>query len=830
MLPISKYPMKNYWQKSVLFSIIFLISYQSYAVNIEHSLGGKVISDGEGVPFVAVYIKGTTHGTTTDDNGYFFITGIPSQDSYLTIKGIGYKTKYYPVSQMDHSGQLVIEIDQEIQLLQQVVISGSRVGVLRYLPGSVSIVKPAELKRTQPISGNEILRNIAGVHVVEEEGAGLRANIGIRGLDPDKSRNVLILEDGIPVALAPYGEPEMYFTPNIDRMSGIEVLKGNGSILFGPQTIGGVINYITADPPQESSSSVSFKGGELGYFNSRITHGNTLNRTGYYFDFTRKQADNFGPTQFRLHDLNTKIQSDLSPVSQLGFKLSLYDEISNATYVGLTQPMFEAGGLDDLRIAPDDQLSVRRYAASLSHKYMPADGLHLNTTAFAYTTTRNWNRQDFTYSSNASNLTGQMHGFADHKDGAIYLRNSTGQRNRQFEVAGIEPRMNYRYGIAGKTAYMDAGMRYLYERAYEQRVNGTSAGVLSGDLRDDEIRTGHAFSTYLQNKVMFTEKFSFTAGLRSELIGYEREIRRMSFNDTLIVAQSSVFEIIPGAGFNYNFNDGLGVFAGIHRGFAPPRTKDAISNEGKDLMLEAEKSWNTELGIRGNLQFIEFELTAFHMDFSNQVIPVSESSGGAGTGYINGGATMHSGFETTILFPFDALLPESWNAGLMWNATFVRAEFSGDRYVLFKRPLSAEYENVYLNVKGNKTPYSPSVTATGAIQAVTPWGVGMRLSANYVGSQVTDVLNTVNVYDWISIDEQDVDYNYLQATANGRIGKLDPYLIANLNVWYEHSPSGLGLNVSIKNLTNERYIASRRPQGIRVGLPRFISAGITFDF
>ena len=830
MLPISKYPMKNYWQKSVLFSIIFLISYQSYAVNIEHSLGGKVISDGEGVPFVAVYIKGTTHGTTTDDNGYFFITGIPSQDSYLTIKGIGYKTKYYPVSQMDHSGQLVIEIDQEIQLLQQVVISGSRVGVLRYLPGSVSIVKPAELKRTQPISGNEILRNIAGVHVVEEEGAGLRANIGIRGLDPDKSRNVLILEDGIPVALAPYGEPEMYFTPNIDRMSGIEVLKGNGSILFGPQTIGGVINYITADPPQESSSSVSFKGGELGYFNSRITHGNTLNRTGYYFDFTRKQADNFGPTQFRLHDLNTKIQSDLSPVSQLGFKLSLYDEISNATYVGLTQPMFEAGGLDDLRIAPDDQLSVRRYAASLSHKYLLADGLQLNTTAFAYTTTRNWNRQDFTYSSNASNLTGQMHGFADHKDGAIYLRNSTGQRNRQFEVAGIEPRMNYRYGIAGKTAYMDAGMRYLYERAYEQRVNGTSAGVLSGDLRDDEIRTGHAFSTYLQNKVMFTEKFSFTAGLRSELIGYEREIRRMSFNDTLIVAQSSVFEIIPGAGFNYNFNDGLGVFAGIHRGFAPPRTKDAISNEGKDLMLEAEKSWNTELGIRGNLQFIEFELTAFHMDFSNQVIPVSESSGGAGTGYINGGATMHSGFETTILFPFDALLPESWNAGLMWNATFVRAEFSGDRYVLFKRPLSAEYENVYLNVKGNKTPYSPSVTATGAIQAVTPWGVGMRLSANYVGSQVTDVLNTVNVYDWISIDEQDVDYNYLQATANGRIGKLDPYIVANLNIWYEHSPSGLGLNISIKNLTNERYIASRRPQGIRVGLPRFISAGITFDF
>ncbi len=809
--------------------LFLLISFPSYAGEFHGSLRGQVLSDGKSVPFVAVYIKGTVQGTTTDENGYFFIESVPVTDIDIAVRGMGFKSKTIQLKRNDFPEQIIIEIEKEVQMLQQVTVSGSRVGTLRYLPGSVAIVDAADLKSISPASGNEILRTIAGVHVVEEEGAGLRANIGIRGLDPDKSRNVLILEDGIPVALAPYGEPEMYFTPNIDRMNGIEVMKGNSSILFGPQTIGGVINYITAEPPAESSTDVSFNGGQLGYFNSRFTHGNTLNRNGYLLDFTRKQANNFGPTQFRLHDLNTKLQTDLSPVSKLDFKLSIYDEISNSTYVGLTQPMFDAGGMDNLRIAPDDQLSVRRYAASLNHKYQLSDGLQLNTTAFAYTTTRNWKRQDFTYSSSSSDLTGLMFGFANEKDGAIYLRNSTGQRNRQFEVAGIEPRIAYRYSIAGKTAFMDAGMRMLYERAFEQRVNGTIAGALSGDLRNDEIRTGHAFSSYIQNKFMINEKLSFTAGLRSELIGYERKIVRLNFIDTLLMAQSSVFEIIPGTGVNYNINDNLGLFAGIHRGFAPPRTKDAISNDGKDLQLDAEKSWNTEAGMRGNFNSIQLEFTAFYMDFSNQVIPVSESSGGAGAGYINGGETVHSGVELSFILPFSNVLAKQWNFNLMGNATYVKAEFSGNRYVLYKKSLNPDLDDLYINVKGNRTPYSPAITLSGSLQIESPWGAGLRLTANYVGSQYTDVLNTADIHEWIIKDEQDPDYTYIQATANGRIGKLDAYMITNLNIWYDYK-GGITFHVSIKNLTNERYIASRRPQGIRVGLPRFISAGIALGF
>jgi len=123
-----------------------------------------------------------------------------------------------------------------------------------------------------------VIRSISGINVVDEEGLGLRANIGIRGLDPDRSRTVLMLEDGIPVALAPYGEPEMYYTPSIDRMVGIEVLKGSGSILFGPQTFGGVINYLSANPPAVPTATAHIRGGNGGLFTGKFGYGTTFGK------------------------------------------------------------------------------------------------------------------------------------------------------------------------------------------------------------------------------------------------------------------------------------------------------------------------------------------------------------------------------------------------------------------------------------------------------------------------------------------------------------------------------------------------------------------------
>ena len=128
--------------------------------------------------------------------------------------------------------------------------------------------------------------------------------------------------------------------------------------------------------------------------------------------------------------------------------------------------------------------------------------------------------------------------------------------------------------------------------------------------------------------------------------------------------------------------------------------------------------------------------------------------------------------------------------------------FSGDRFVVQKSSNNFGGDEVHVNIKGNSTPYAPGIIASGFIHYDNPLGFGFRLNGQYTGSQYTDVLNTGNVADWLLVADNDQDYTYLQATANGRIGKLPQFFIMNVSAWY-NMENGLRLNLSVKNLLDE---------------------------
>ncbi len=616
----------------------------------------------------------------------------------------------------------------------QVDVIGRKPSLLNRIPGSANIITEASLKNSKPITGNEMFKKVTGINVVDEEGAGLRANIGMRGLDPDRSRNVLMMEDGVPIALAPYGEPEMYYTPAIDRMKSIEVLKGSGSILYGPQTVGGVINYITNDPPLDPTFAISLRGGDGNYFTGQAGYGTTVDNVGFQLGILHKQADKLGITRFDINDLTAKIGFQISEKSRIGIKLAYYDENSNSTYVGLTQNMYDNEEYFTI-VAPNDELDIRRYSANIIHDYFFSDNAFLRTTVYGYTTTRNWLRQDFSRTP-ISNGTGVVWGDTSVTRGAIYMRNSTANRDRQFEVAGVEPRVHYSYNIGNIRNELDGGIRFHYERAFEQRIDGQSADAKSGNLREDEIRTGYAQSLFVQNRFFLSRDLTIIPGLRLENFIYERNIFRINYIDTSITNNDNIFALVPGFGINYNFEDNYSVFAGVHRGYAPPRIKDAITNDGQALNLDAELSWNYELGVRANLaSLLNIELTGFLLDFSNQIIPVSVSSGGSGTGLVNGGETMHLGVEGGVRFELHKIIRTNYQLSLSAYSTFVNSTYSGDRFITIN--------NQIVNINGNELPYAPDFTFTGAFELITQFGLGFDLSATYVEEQFTDELNTI---------------------------------------------------------------------------------------
>jgi Fe(3+) dicitrate transport protein len=696
-----------------------------------------------------------------------------------------------------------------LTVLPQIEILDKSMPLLTKTPGAAVYLGTKELKQLQPISGNEVMRRATGVHVVEEEGAGLRMNVGIRGLNPDRSRNVLILEDGIPVSLNPYGEPELYYTPAIERMQGVEILKGSGQILFGPQTIGGVINYVTAPPPEKAEGMLRVRGGSGNFFSSFFQYGSTIGNSGFQVDFLHKRGDNFGPTWFRLYDLNLKMQQKITNKTSLRLKVGFYDELSNSTYIGITQTMYDMGGQDFVQMAPGDRLPLRRLSGSAHLVTRYNQRLSWHNTFFAYSTTRNWNRQDFSESP-VNDPSGVVWGDPDIPGGAIYMRNQTGARNRQFQVYGAESKIIQKTN--DNRGEWIAGARFIHELGFEQSIRGTSPGFEGNDIRSREVRTGNALSAYTQYTQKFNSWFSAHAGTRLEHYQFERHIQRGSFDnrivDTNVVGTDQTTALIPGFGFNMLPSKSLNIFGGVHRGFAPPRVKDAITIGGMAMDLQAELSWNYELGLRGSAgKQLTYEITGFLMDFSNQIIPVSESSGGVGSGLVNGGRTRHSGIE--LGGAFSQPLPNKLGELVLdLNYTWVHAIFNEDRFKTVNTPDGPEK----VNLRGNRTPYAPEHLISSALTWQAPQGSFLRGTFTFSSQQYGDELNTVI------------------PTPNGRIGSIDAWYLIDVSAGHQLRKIPLSFELSIRNLTDERFIVSRRPQGIRVILPRMVFAGVVYRF
>ena len=700
-------------------------------------------------------------------------------------------------------------------VVPQIDVIGRKASSLDAVPGSGTVIDSATMRSIGPTSAEEVLRIIPGVNVVPEDGVGLRLNVGIRGLDPDRSRRLLMLEDGVPLSIGVYGEPEAYYTPMIDRIQSVELLKGSGSILFGPQTIGGVLNFITRDPPKQLTIGARTAYGSYNYFLAQVHAGNTIGAFGFLVEANHKRFDGHRALNLAQTDITAKFRIQINPRSVFGVKLQFYDEASSATYLGLTTAQYN--NAPEANHAINDRLWVQRYSVSATHKYDFGGGGRLDTTFYAYQVTRNWMRQDFdrtdggrTYDRivDGNNQTIQSGGADD--GSTVYFRNSTGNRNRAFRNIGLESRytLDYRMGSVGQSEFI-IGTRGHGELTSEQRVDGQRGDSPSGNIREDERRFAFGIAGYLQNKFMFLNKtLQITPGFRFEAARLERHILRRRVRnaegqevatDLNLLQHNWVIAPIPGLGIAYQPVKFLTIFGGVHRGFAPPRTKDAINNDGENIELEAEYSWVYELGLRSRIKNIfQAEITGFFMDFENQIIPPSESGGAVANdprGLVNAGRTFHAGLEASAMFDLASLMRWGFRLPLSVSYTWLPV-------ALFADPDSKFYNN--------RLPYAPEHLVSASLRFFHPFGFSASVTGNYVSQQYADNAMTV------------------QASNDGSNGLIDGRFLLDARVAYtfQRENWSVGIFLEGKNLTNSIFIASRRPQGIQPGMFRQLMIGL----
>jgi Fe(3+) dicitrate transport protein len=778
---------------------------------------GWVVDEVSQVPLaeVELYVRfedGGLRETATDRLGHFRLEGLPPGRHMVALTATGYEQ--LTVIERFSAGEFA-QARYPLRALagarfETVVRDRMRRATrVSMVVGSVQVVSEEQLRLTAPQSANEVLRTLPGIHVVDEDGSGLRSNIGFRGLDPNRSRKVLVLEDGVPISIAPYGEPEGYYTPAIERLSGIEVAKGADAILHGPQTIGGVLNFVTADPPRKPHVALESRAGTHGYWMARLAGGDTRGPVGWRLDVVHRRF--MGPRRLDLQLLaaDGKVRLELSPLTAFTLKAGAYSEGSRATYLGLTTPQYEHDPNENFAI--HDRFDIQRYSASVQAEHAPASQLRIKVLTYWHTIQRHWRRQDYdrqdqglAYERTASAAPNLV---PDNEGGSIFFKDTVVFRNRQYTVAGIEPRWTLGLGWGPLTSEILAGARLHGEQAKEQRLDGQHADALSGDVSEDEIRTGVALALFAQWRLTFFDSLRFTPGVRLEGLWANRHLLRTRIPDENgalvpvdvdVQENSPTYAVIPGMGVSYALMENLMFFAGVHRGFAPPRTKDAVSPSGENLHLDAELSWNYEAGARfaaGDSLFAE--AAVFYLEFQNQIVPPSEAGGATaglygpdGARLVNGGRSRHMGAESSVTVDVAQMAGFSFRNPYTLSYTYVNTRWVGGIF------------------DGHRLPYAPEHMATGRVQFIHPLGFEGQLTAGYLSPQFTDSENTKN------------------PTLDGTRGSLGRRLILDGRVAYTFPPLGWSVYLSAKNLTDYDYIASRAPQGIQPGMTRQFMLGV----
>ncbi len=761
-------------------------------------LEGEVTGpDGYPLAGVTVRVVGSAMAAQSDHLGRYRLPAAP--DGSLTLRVVANNFAPLEIQVRPETSELAVQLTELKSNATSIEVIATAQDLRTAIPGALQVLGREDLAAAKPVDTNEALRQVPGVTVREDSGpVAMRLNIGIRGLNPNRSRKVLMLEDGIPIALAPYGEPDMYYSPPIERMSRVEVLKGSGQIAHGPQTVGGVINFVTPDPPSKFHGELDLEGGQRGVFIGQGSLGssNRDQSIGWIANYLHKQGDGWRQFYFDIEDFQLKLNLRPSDRHSLAVKAGLYDERSNSTYLGLTTPMFlQDPGQNPV---PSDTLDVERRSGMLSHAFTASPRTVLSSQVFLYTTKRFWGRQDFDRGDRGRAYLG-VTGDPSVPGGAIYLRNSAGNRNRSFDVYGAQSSL----GLEHSLGRLDVGARYVHERARDQRVNGDRFDARTGVIRDDEFRYGRAVAGYAQNRFKLGSRVILTPGVR--LVDYvqERHITRKRTGgvpgNVDIRKSNGVLTAIPGLGLSVRAIGDVTVFAGVHRGFAPPGTKVAINSDGENLDLDAELSWNYEAGVRlGGGHAVSGEFTYFRMDFSNQVITAAES-GGATTTLTNGGTTLHQGFESTARVHWDRVA----NLGRWRFHTSIRQ--------MYLPTARFTKNNLY---SGNRLPYAPRNTfgVLSGLRQVR--GLNVQFELNVIGSQFADNNQT------------------LAPRPDGTLGQIPGYRIANLAVGYEFRGERWMFEpyFTVKNALDERYIASRAPQGIQPGMFRQANGGLRIHF
>jgi len=500
--------------------------------------------------------------------------------------------------------------------------------------GAIYSAKKTELIRIRDLTLNTATNNarqafstVAGLNIWESDGAGVQLGIGGRGLSPDRTSNFTVRQNGYDISADPLGYPESYYTPPIDALDKIEIVRGAGSLRYGTQ-FGGMLNFVMKEGARGTPLAVRTRigAGSFGFAHGFVEAGGTESGVNYHALYQYKRSDGWRPnSEFDMHTANASVSFFAMDVIRI-----------KAEYTFMSYLAHQPGGLTDVQFNTDPTISVRErnwFTVNWNLASISADIILDDRTSFKTMFFGNISSRDA-----VGNLS------------RINMADLGGPRtliSGQFENIGNETTVTTFFDAFADTVYLVAGMRLYHGTTTQQQGDGSSGSDANftftnpDDLEgSDYIYPNDNVAVFAESIIPIVEGLNLVPGLRFEHITtradgwYRNRIRDLAGN---IVVDTTYNEhrvrsrnlLLGGIGLSWNATSDLELYANASQNYRSITFADLrVSNPNLvvDPNINDESGYTLDLGFRGNaLNCIAFDASAFYLRYNNRIGEVLRS-------------------------------------------------------------------------------------------------------------------------------------------------------------------------------------------------------------
>ena len=771
-----------------------LFSLSSFAQ--KNTISGAILDEKkQPLAGVSVYLEGTVRGVQSDRTGTYILKDIPAGHYQLVVSLVGFQTFTQEMKLGTGDSQKIDIILQETTLeLGEFSISASRgirgqghlpeVADYRIYAGKKNeVIRIGELNANLAMNNSrQIFAKTPGISIWENDGSGVQLGVASRGLNPNRSWEFNVRMNGYDITPDPMGYPEAYFTPPMEVVEQIEIVRGASSLQYGSQ-FGGLMNFVLRkpDPSTRFTAETVNTVGSNGLLSSFNYLGGTEGKWSYTTYYQRRSGKGWRENgAFQTHHIHLEVNYAASNRLKLGLEMT-----------SMTADTQQPGGLTDVQFATDAQQSTRArnwfstpwYIPALTAEYLISPKTKVSWKAFGTFAERN--------------SVGFMR--------PIHVEDDLGNRQVDrdyYTTYGSEVRLSSSYTLFGREHSLVGGLRYFNGHIDRKQLGvGTSRtdldySVAAGPFARDLDFSNTNWAAFVEQVFRFSDRFLMTGGVRLEQIQstMQGQLNRVNGVPQFLepITRSRSFAIF-GAGAEYHVTKTSEFYANLSQAYRPVLISDLTPPATTDIIdpnLTDSRGYNFDLGYRGSwTPALQFDLSYFHLHYADRIgsLAQMDPNGRITQFRTNLGTSISRGFEGYVeVDPITALF-ESSRVGyvhLFASLAFVDATY-GD----FEVSSVSNGQIQKRNLKGNQVENAPrKINRLGATYSYDKFSMTWQWSD--IGGAFADASNSV------------------APNAAATVGLIPAYRVQDLsaswNFWKQHS-----IKAGVNNLSDARYFTRR---------------------